>query len=203
MTGTTLCVGIDVHLDDLVLRAIDKADGHEVLKRFRVTNNLPGSQTALATLADTAAQLGYARLEIGWEATGLLWLPFHQQLTQSVRLHALDVQPICFNPKLVANFKDGLVLRHPKNDDRDAWDIAARLRVGELPVSYVPTNFWQGLRRLTRYRYHLARDVVREELRFQATAFLKCSDGSTAPHVLAARQTLCQSLRRYQSGLVD
>ncbi len=176
MNPLTLCVGVDVHLDELVVRAIDKADGHEVLKRFRVTNNLPGSQTALTTLADTAAQLGYVRLEIGWEATGLLWLPFHQQLTQSVRLHALDVQPICFNPKLVADFKDGLVLRHPKNDDRDAWDIAARLRVGELPVSYVPTDFWQGLRRLTRYRYHLARDLVREELRFQATAFLKCSD---------------------------
>jgi transposase len=32
------------------------------------------------------------------------------------------------------------------------------------------------LRRLTRYRYHLARDLAREELRFQAHAFLKCSD---------------------------
>ncbi len=176
MNPLTLCVGVDVHLDELVVRAIDKADGHEVLQRFRVTNNLPGSQTALTTLAETATQLGYTRLEVGWEATGLLWLPFHQQLTQSEQLHALEVQPICFNPKLVANFKDGLVLRHPKNDERDAWDIAARLRIGELPVSYVPTDFWQGLRRLTRYRYHLARDLVREELRFQATAFLKCSD---------------------------
>ena len=138
--------------------------------------NLPGSQTAITTLADTAAQLGYARLEIGWEATGLLWLPFHQQLVQSGRLQALDVQPICFNPKLVANFKDSLVLRHPKNDDRDAGDIASRVRLGELPVSYVPSDFWQGLRRLTRYRYHLARDLTREELRFQAKAFLKCSD---------------------------
>ena len=52
---STLCVGVDVHLDDLVVRAIDKADGHEVLKRFRVTNNLPDSQTAIATLAATAA----------------------------------------------------------------------------------------------------------------------------------------------------
>jgi len=176
MTTKTLCVGIDVHLDDLVFRAIDKAEGHEVLARFRVTNNLPGSQAAIMTLADTATQLGYTRLEVGWEATGLLWLPFHQQLTQSARLQAFTLQPICFNLKLVANFKDGLVLRHPKNDERDAWDIASRVRIGELPVSYVPTDFWQGLRRLTRYRYHLARDLVREELRFQANAFLKCSE---------------------------
>ncbi|HEY4722526.1 MAG TPA: IS110 family transposase, partial [Anaerolineae bacterium] len=103
---------------------------------------------------------------------------------------------------LVANFKDGLVLRHPKNDDRDAWDIASRLRLGELPVSYVPSDFWQGVRRLTRYRYHLARDLAREELRFRANAFLKCSDGSTAPHVLAARQALRQSLRDHQPGLL-
>ena len=176
MTTKTLCVGIDVHLDDLVFRAIDKAEGHEVLARFRVTNNLPGSQAAIMTLADTATQLGYTRLEVGWEATGLLWLPFHQQLTQSARLQTFTLQPICFNPKLVANFKDGLVLRHPKNDERDAWDIASRVRIGELPVSYVPTDFWQGLRRLTRYRYHLARDLVREELRCQANAFLKCSE---------------------------
>jgi transposase len=176
MTVMTMCVGIDVHLDDLVVRAIDKADGHEVLTRFRVTNNLPGSQTALATLADTARRLGYTRLEIGWEATGLLWWPFHQQLIHSPHLTRLDIQPVCFNPQLVSKFKDGLVLRHPKNDDRDAWDIASRVRLGELPVSYVPSDFWQGLRRLTRYRYHLARDLAREKLRFQATAFLKCSD---------------------------
>jgi hypothetical protein len=141
MIQSTLCIGIDVHLDDLVVRAIDKADGHEVLERFRVTNNLPGSQAALTRLADTATRLGYTRLEVGWEATGLLWLPFHQQLTHSPYLQAFALQPICFNPKLVANFKDGLVLRHPKNDDRDAWDIASRLRLGELPVSYVPSDF--------------------------------------------------------------
>lgn len=176
MTVKTLCIGIDVHLDDLVVRAVDQADGHEVLERFRVTNNLPGCQTALTTLAQTATQHGYTRLQIGWEATGLLWLPFHQQLHGNPVLQAFEVQPVCFNPKLVAHFKDGLVLRHPKNDERDAWDVAARLRLGELPVSYVPGDFWQGLRRLTRYRYHVARDLVREELRFRAHAFLKCSD---------------------------
>jgi hypothetical protein len=79
MTVKTLCVGVDVHLDDLVLRALDQADGHEVLERFRVTNNLPGCQTALTALAQAATQHGYTRLQIGWEAAGLLWLPFHQQ----------------------------------------------------------------------------------------------------------------------------
>lgn len=176
MNPSTLCVGADVHRDEIVLRAVDKADGHEVIERFRVTNNLPGAQSAVTTLAQAATQGHYTRIEIGWEATGLLWLPFHRFVSSHPLLQPFELTPVCFNPKLVANFKDGLVLRRPKNDERDAWDVAARLRFGELPVSYVPSDFWQGLRRLTRYRFQVARMLTREEQRFQAWAFLKCSD---------------------------
>ena len=146
---------------------MDKANGHEVIKHFRVTNNLPGVQSAAATMAQTATQGRYTQLEIGWEATGLLWVPFHQLLSTSPLSQPFQPQLIFFNPELVANFKDGLVLRRPKNDDRDAWDIAARLHFGELPISYVPSDFWQGLRRLTRYRFRLAQMLTREELHFQ------------------------------------
>jgi transposase len=172
----TLCVGADVHLDEIVLRAVDKALGHEVLERFRVTNNLPGAQLAATTIAQTAMDSGYARIEIGWESTGMLWIPFHRYLSTEPLLHPFELVLVCFNPKLVAKFKDGLVLRSPKNDERDAFDVAARLRFGELPVSYVPSDFWQGLRRLTRYRYRLSKAMSREKNRFQSYAFLKCSD---------------------------
>jgi len=176
MNESTLCVGADVHLDEIVLRAVDKTDGHEVIKRFHVTNNLPGALAAASMIAQAATQAGATRIEIGWEATGLLWVPFHRFLSTCPRLAPFEVELVCINPKLVANFKDGLVLRRPKNDERDAWDIAARIRFGELPVSYVPSDFWQGLRRLTRYRYQLARILSREEMRFQSYAFLKASD---------------------------
>jgi transposase len=172
----TLCVGADVHLDKIVLRAVDKTLGHEVLERFRVTNNLPGAQLAVAAIAQTAMDLGYARIEIGWESTGMLWIPFHRYLSTEPLLQSLEMELVCFNPKLVAKFKEGLVLRSPKNDDRDAFDVAARIRFGELPVSYVPSDFWQGLRRLTRYRYRLSKAQSREKNRFQSYAFLKYSD---------------------------
>ena len=172
----TLCVGADVHLDKIVLRAVDKALGHEVLERFHVTNNLPGAQLAAATIAQAATELSCTRIEIGWESTGMLWIPFHRYLSTEPLLQPFELQLVCFNPKLVAKFKDGLVLRSPKNDDRDALDVAARLRFGELPVSYVPGGFWQGLRRLTRYRYRLSKALSRETNRFQSYAFLKCSD---------------------------
>jgi transposase len=176
MNDSTLCIGADIHLKDIVLRGIDKASGQEVIKRFRVTNNLPGAESAATTIAQAATNLGYTHIEIGWEATGMLWLPFHRFLASSSLLQPFTPDLICFNPKLVAKFKEGLDLRGQKDDELDAYDVAARLRFGELPLSYVPDDFWQGLRRLTRYRYQLSRTISREKLRFQSLAFLKCSD---------------------------
>ena len=176
MNRSTLCVGADVHLDEIVLCVVDKAESHEVCERFHVTNNLPGAQAAATTIAGIAASLGYAHIEIGWEATGMLWIPFHRFLCHCPQLQAFELKLVCFNPQLVTKFKDGLVLRRPKNDKLDASAIAARLRFGEVPLSYVPDDFWQGLRRLTRYRFHLSRNLSREKMRFQAYAFLKCSD---------------------------
>jgi len=176
MNHSALCVGADIHLDQITLRAVDESDGHEVIKRFRVTNNLPGARSAVATIAQLATQLRYTRIKIGWEATGMLWIPFHRILSTSPLLAPFEPRLVCFNPQLVAKFKNGIVLRRPKNDDRDAFDIAARVRFGELPVSYVPADFWQGLRRLTRYRFRLSRNLSREKMRFQSYAFLKCSD---------------------------
>jgi len=176
MNHSTLCIGADVHLDEIVLCMVDKAEGHEVADRLRVTNNLPGAQAAAAAIAALATRLGHTRVEIGWEATGMLWIPFHRYLSSCPQLQPFETELVCMNPKLVAKFKDGLVLRSPKNDKRDASAIDARLRFGELPLSYVPGDFWQGLRRLTRYRFHLSRNLSREKMRFQSYAFLKCSD---------------------------
>jgi transposase len=176
MSVSTLCIGADVHLDDIELRLVDKANGQEVSEPIRVTNNLPGAQAVTTVVAELATRLGYPRIEIAWEATGMLWIPFHRYLSHSPQLQPFELQLVCFNPQLVSKFKDGLVLRRPKSDKLDAKTIATRLRIGELPLSYVPGDYWQGLRRLTRYRFRLARNVSREKMRFQSYAFLKCSD---------------------------
>jgi len=176
MKGSTLCVGADVHLDDIVLHLVDKADGQKVAERFRVTNNLPGAQAATTIISEVATRLGYTRIEIAWEATGMLWIPFHRYLSHSSLMRDFELELVCFNPQLINKFKQGLVLRKPKNDPLDAETTAARLRIGELPISFVPSDFWQGLRRLTRYRYRLSRSISREKQRFQSIAFLKCSD---------------------------
>ena len=176
MNGSTLCIGADIHLGDIVLRGVDKASDQEVLEPCHVTNNRPGAESAAAAIAQVATQLDYSRIEIGWEATGMLGIPFHRFLSTSPLLQPFQLELVCFNPKLLSSFKDAIVLRKPKNDKRDAFDLAARLRFGQLPVSYVPDDFWQGLRRLTRYRFRLSRAKGREKMRFRSYAFLKCGD---------------------------
>jgi hypothetical protein len=39
MTNSTLCIGADIHLDKIVLRLVDNAEGHEVDQGFTVTDN--------------------------------------------------------------------------------------------------------------------------------------------------------------------
>jgi transposase len=179
MNERTFCFGVDVHRDQLVLRAADKATGHELGSLLRAPNNRLGAEQVIAWLLQLAAGsdgVSYSHLEGGLEATGLLWLPFHVYLTESAALRPFHLSLICFNPKLIADFKKGVVLADDKDDGRDAWAVVQRVRFGAWPNSYVPSAFWQGLRRLTRYRFHLAHELARDSTRFGTHVFLKWSD---------------------------
>jgi transposase len=173
---TTLCVGGDIHQETLQLRTIDKTDGHEVGKTLTVQNNRPGADQVIAHLVQLMTQQGYTHLEFGLEATGLFWLPFYQYLQQSPALTPFHPTWVCFNPKLVAKFKEGVTLSEIKDDEHDALAVAERLRFGHLPTTYVPSNEWLALRMLTRYRYRLARQIGQEKLRALTRIFLKASE---------------------------
>jgi transposase len=176
MIVSTLCVGGDIHQDELHLRAADKADGHEVGQRLTVKNNRPGADQTIMQLVQWLTQHGYTHLEFGLEATGLFWLPFYTYLQQSPALAPFQPTWVCFNPKLVAQFKEGLTLSEIKDDDHDALAVAERLRFGRLPVSYVPSAEWLALRMLTRYRYRLSRQIGQEKVRAFTRVFLKASE---------------------------
>ena len=173
---TTLCVGGDIHQETLHLRATDKTDGHEVGEALTVQNNRPGADQAIAHLVQVLTQQGYTHLEFGLEATGLFWLPFYVYLQQSPALKPFQPTWVCFNPKLVAKFKEGMTLSEIKDDEHDALAVAERLRFGHLPVTYVPSSEWLALRMLTRYRYRLSRQIGQEQLRAFTRVFLKASE---------------------------
>ncbi len=178
MTERILCFGIDVHADELVVRAADKASGKEIGPPLTVRNNRLGAEQLVTWLGQAAAQLGEGAicLEGGLEATGVLWLPLYPFLIQQAEQHHWPLKLVVFNPRLIAQWKKGMGLADDKDDPRDAGGLVERLCFGHLPDSYVPSAFWQGLRRLTRYRYHLAQELTREHARFLTHAFLKCSD---------------------------
>jgi transposase len=176
MNPVTLCVGADIHQDQIVLRFVDKLTEAEVQPRLTIPNNRPGADHLLSVLTRLLSEHGYTQLQLGWEATGLLWLPFYTYLAQSDALRPFSPQFLCFNPKLVADFKQGLALQPDKTDASDALGIAHRLQIGHLPTGYIAPPAWQGLRRLTRYRFQLAHTLAAEKVRFQALTFVKASD---------------------------
>ena len=55
-------------------------------------------------------------------------------------MQPFELDQVCFNPKLVADFKDALVLREPKDDDLDAFDVAARVPMAPRPVAHDETG---------------------------------------------------------------
>jgi len=175
MNERTLSVGGDVHRDTIRLYPLDKATGLPVEAPFTVPNNRFGADQAIQTLGRILSQHSYTHLELALEATSLFWLPFYWTIRESPVLSPFQLKLVLFNPKLVANFKKGLDLRQDKDDDRDAMAVAERLRFGRLPKTFVPDPSWQALRRLTRYRYQLARTLGRERTRFLAYLFLKLS----------------------------
>lgn len=175
MSERTLIVGCDVHQDTIRICPLDQTSGMPVAPPFTIPNDRFGADQAIQTLSGLLSANAYTGLLIGMEATGFFWLPFYRAIEQSPLLTPFHPRLVLFNPKLVAHFKKGLDLRAEKTDDRDARAVAERLRFGHLPVAQVPNDFWQALRRLTRYRYHLVHDLAREKLRFLSYLFLKLS----------------------------
>ncbi|RME31904.1 MAG: IS110 family transposase [Thermoflexia bacterium] len=171
----TLIVGCDVHQNTIRICLLDQASDNRVVPPFTVPNDRFGAEQAIQTLHQTLSTHAYTHLVVGMEATSFFWLPFYRAIEQSPLLSPFHPRLVLFNPKLVAHFRKGLDLRTEKTDDHDARAIAERLRFGHLPTATVPDDFWQALRRLTRYRYHLIHDLVREKLRFLSYLFLKLS----------------------------
>ncbi len=135
MTEQVVCFGIDVHAENLVVRAADKASGQEIGPALTVRNNRLGAQQLVTWLEQAATRRGEGpiRLEGGLEATGVLWMPLYTFLTTQPTLQALHLKLIVFNPRLIAHWKEGLVLADDKDDPHDAWGIVERMRFGRLP----------------------------------------------------------------------
>lgn len=164
-----VCVGVDIGSKTAKAVLMD-ADG-TVLQRLALSNDLPGAERLAQRLGDVVAERAVSQVLIGLEATShyhwhlSLYLQTHERLTPLVQVFAL-------NPRLARGFKRAYA-DLPKNDWTDAWVIADRLRFGRLPAPFRVEERYEPLRRLTRFRTHLAHALAREKNYFLSVLFVR------------------------------
>jgi transposase len=173
LASATLYVGTDISEKVNRTRFYD-GSGKEIGARLESVNDLPGSRD-LAQEAISRAVLSDAK-EILWglEATNLFWWHLATFLTTNPELLARGLKCYTFNPRQVSKFKES----YPdigKDDWTDAMVIADRLRFGRLPAECYLDERYQPLQRLTRYRRHLVRQLVREKNLALSYVYLKLS----------------------------
>jgi transposase len=169
-----LFVGLDVHSQTNRVCLMDQA-GESWGRRFSVTNNRPGSQLLIVRLVEALRQGEFDSLRLAVEATNWYWFPLFQTLQQDPVLSQWPVALFALNPRLIARYKETFS-DQDKTDDSDAFLIADRLRMGrDLPEPFQLEAQYLGLRFLTRYRFHLVKDLVREKNHCLSILYLKAS----------------------------
>jgi hypothetical protein len=119
----------------VVLPFLDKVAEAELRPPLRVPNNRTGADHLITVLSQTLCAHGYTRLELGWEATGLLWLPLYAYLAQSPALQPFQPLFRCFNPKLVRDLKQGITLQ--PDTEVQGWEQQNEREVGECSINHL------------------------------------------------------------------
>jgi len=168
-----LYVGVDVSLKSLMTCILD-IGGEKILKSTSFSNTPDGVNEILNNILEHSIKLDITHILIGIEATSVFGNHLFYTISDSEILSNYAVQMYCFEPKIIKNFRETLG-DLPKNDKMDAWVIASRLRLGNLPNEYY-INFKQlGLQRLTRFRYHIVQNITREKTYLLSCLFLRFS----------------------------
>jgi transposase len=172
-----LIVGVDVHRKTNTFCLMD-ARGEEVLPRFTLDNNRPGTQRFIRRVTELMEAGGFSELQVAAEATSWYWFHFFQSLQQDALLNQWPLDLHALNPRLTANFKKSYV-DLDKADPIDAYVIADRLRWGrDVGTPFALDETYLALRFLTRYRYHVVHNLAREKAYCTAILYLKASEYS-------------------------
>ncbi|NLM58752.1 MAG: IS110 family transposase [Clostridium sp.] len=207
-----LYVGMDVSQDDVKVYILDQ-EGNEAIKRFAVDNTPIGAEVIAGNILDCCKKLNINKVFAGLESTSVYGWPLQFYLADHIDLKTYDPMIISFNAKIIEAFKKSLG-NLPKNDWIDAFTIAERLRFGRLPKSCSVDFRYLALQRLTRHRFHIVDNIVREKNYFLSNLFLKFSGlcqnkvfsnnfGATATQLFHEFLTLDDIAARPLDELVD
>lgn len=177
MTSNPLIAGVDVHRKTNTYCLMTR-DGQEVVPRFTLDNNRPGTQALVEKVRQVMETDGFTELRLAAEATGWYWFHLFETLRNDPILQDCPSELFLLNPRLTANFKKSYV-DLDKSDPIDAYVIADRLRWGrdiQTPFNYDEKLL--ALRFLTRYRYHVVHQLASEKAYCTAILYLKASEYS-------------------------
>jgi transposase len=152
-------VGIDVAKQAHVVCALEAPSGVLRHKPSRIEATAEGYALLLSWLATWAEGREREAILLGLEATGVLWEPLYDALTQA------GYTVLVLNPRQTASWAASLGLR-AKTDEADALTLARGLLAGLARASTLPSESIQALRTLTRARRDLiqARTAARQRL---------------------------------------
>jgi transposase len=152
-------VGIDVAKQAHVVCALEAPSGALRHKPSQIEATREGYTLLLSWLATWRAGAQPEAVLIGLEATGVLWEPLYDALTQA------GYRVLVLNPRQTASWAASLGLR-AKTDAADALTLARGLLAGLARASTLPSEDIQALRELTRARRDLvqARTAARQRL---------------------------------------
>jgi transposase len=150
-------VGVDVAKHSHMVCALAAPSGAVRQRAFKIAATVEGYAQLRAALARWGEP---HEVLVGVEATGCLWEPLYDALTQA------GYRLLVLNPRQTASWAASLGLR-AKTDGLDAQTLARGLLAGYARASVLPSETVQALRELTRARRDLvqSRTAARQRLR--------------------------------------
>ena len=177
MNSNPLIAGVDVHRKTNTYCLMTQ-DGREVVPRFTLDNNRPGTQRLIEKVGQIMETNGFSELRLAAEATGWYWFHLFESLRNNPELQTWPHELFLLNPRLTANFKKSYV-DLDKSDPIDAYVIADRLRWGrDITTPFDYDENLLALRFLTRYRYHVVHQLASEKAYCTSILYLKASEYS-------------------------
>ena len=192
-----LFVGIDVSSKNNVTYLM-KPDGSKH-SSFSVQNNLGGAKLMSEKIVSALEATHLSDVVIGLEATSIYGDGLVCALREDGQLGRYQRKIHVLNPKQVKKFKDSYP-DLPKNDWVDAFVIADHLRFGRIGKEvYMDDYRYKSLQTLTRARFDVVQNLMREKQRFANYLFLKCSGMAQDKDIANSSATTIALMERFET----
>ena len=192
-----LFVGIDVSSKNNVTYLM-KPDGSKH-SSFSVQNNLGGAKLMSEKIVSALEATHLSDVVIGLEATSIYRDGLVCALREDGRLGRYQRKIHVLNPKQVKKFKDSYP-DLPKNDWVDAFVIADHLRFGRIGKEvYMDDYRYKSLQTLTRARFDVVQNLMREKQHFANYLFLKCSGMAQDKDIANSSATTIALMERFET----